>query len=164
MRKCQRRWTTHSPSTCPRSSARCWARRRTSSSTRRAAPLSGRVSPRPPPRREGRVLLDQGQVRTEAAISVYHLTVWRDPTDSNRAAVASKQIYASHYFRAGLDLVALVDAPSPRGGFYLIDLYRARIDPPTGTLAGVLLGKIHAGIERGVAERLRTAKERTEAP
>jgi hypothetical protein len=35
---------------------------------------------------------------------------------------------------------------------------------PTGTLAGVLLGKIHSGIEQGVAERLRTAKERTEAP
>jgi hypothetical protein len=97
-------------------------------------------------------------------IAVYHLTVWRDPTDSARAAVASKQIYASHYFRAGLDLVAVVDAPSPLGGFYLIDLYRARIDPPTGALAGVLLGKIHAGLEHGVAERLRTAKERTEAP
>jgi hypothetical protein len=78
--------------------------------------------------------------------------------------VASKQIYASHYFQAGLDLTALVDAPKPPGGFYLVDLYRARIDPPTGMLSGVLLGKIRGGIEQGVAEGLKTAKARTEAP
>jgi hypothetical protein len=36
-----------------------------------------------------------------------------------------------------------------------MDLYRARIDPPTGMLSGVILGKIRGGIEQGVAERLR---------
>ena len=97
-------------------------------------------------------------------LAVLHVTVWRDPADPARVAVASKQIYASHYFQAGLDLTALVDAPTPPGGFYLIDLYRARIDPPTGMLSGVILGKIHGGIEQGVGERLRTAKARTEAP
>jgi len=95
-------------------------------------------------------------------MAIYHLTIWRDPADPTRAAVASKQIYASHYFQAGLDLTALVDAPAPPGGFYLVDLYRARIDPPTGMLSGVLLGKIRGGIEQGVAEGLRTAKQRTE--
>jgi hypothetical protein len=95
-------------------------------------------------------------------IAMYHVTVWRDARDPSRAAVASKQIYASHYFQAGLDLAALVDAPA--GGFYLVDVYRARIDPPTGMLSGVLLGKIRGGIEQGVAEGLRTAKARTEAP
>ena len=96
-------------------------------------------------------------------VALYHLTIWRDPNDPTRAAVASKQIYASHYFQAGLDLTALVDAPTPPGGFFLVDLYRARIDPPTGMLSGVLLGKIRGGIEQGVAEGLRTAKQRTEA-
>ncbi len=96
-------------------------------------------------------------------VAVYHVTVWRDAADPARAAVASKQVYASHYFQAGLDLTALVDAPPSLGGFYLVDLYRARIDPPTGMLSGVLLGKIRGGIEQGVAERLRTAKARTEA-
>jgi hypothetical protein len=97
-------------------------------------------------------------------IAVYHVTVWRDPADPARVAVAAKQVYASHYFQAGLDLTALVDAPTPPGGFYLVDLYRARIDPPTGMLSGVILGKIHGGIEQGVGEGLRTAKARTEAP
>jgi hypothetical protein len=97
-------------------------------------------------------------------IALYHVTLWRDPADPSRAAVASKQIYASHYFQAGLDLTALVDAPAGLGGFYLVDLYRARIDPPTGMLSGVLLGKIRGGIEQGVAEGLRAAKARAEAP
>jgi hypothetical protein len=95
-------------------------------------------------------------------IAVHHLTIWRDPADPSRAAVASKQIYASHYFQAALDLTAVLDAPA--GGYYLVDLYRARVDPPTGMLSGVLLGKIRGGIEQGVAEGLRTAKSKAEAP
>jgi len=94
--------------------------------------------------------------------SVYHVTIWRDPKHAGRAVVSSKQIYASHYFRAGLDLTALVEAPAGQGGFYLMDLYRARVDPPTGLLSGVLLGKIRGGIEQGVAQGLRDAKARAE--
>lgn len=92
-------------------------------------------------------------------VALYHVSLW---PDADHVVIASKQIYASHYFQAGLDLTALVDAPG-RSGFYLMDLYRARVDPPTGLLAGVLLGKIRGGIEEGVAEGLKTAKARTEA-
>ena len=91
-------------------------------------------------------------------ISVYHLTVWQDPRNPGRTVVCSKRIYASHYFQSGLDLVALVDAPAGQKGFYLMDLHRVRIDPPTGMLSGVLLGKIRGGIETAVTERLTTAK------
>jgi len=91
-------------------------------------------------------------------ISVYHLTLWQDPQNHGRAVVCSKRIYASHYFQSGLDLVALVDAPAGQKGFYLMDLHRVRIDPPTGMLSGVLLGKIRGGIETAVSERLTTAK------
>ena len=97
-------------------------------------------------------------------IAINHVTIWRDPGDPSRAAVASKQIYASHYFQAGLDLTALVDAPGTTGSFYLVDLYRARVDPPTGMLSGVLLGKIRGGIEQGVGDGLRKAKQRAEMP
>jgi hypothetical protein len=93
-------------------------------------------------------------------ISVYHVTIWADPKVAGNAVIASKQIYASHYFQAGLDLMALVTAPD--GGYYLMDLYRARIDPPTGMLSGVILGKIRGGIEQGVGEGLRAAKARAE--
>ena len=91
-------------------------------------------------------------------ISVYHLTLWQDPQDPGRTVVCSKRIYASHYFQSGLDLVALLDAPAGQKGFYLLDLHRVRIDPPTGMLSGVLLGKIRGGIETAVTERVTTAK------
>jgi hypothetical protein len=91
-------------------------------------------------------------------ISVYHLTLWQDPQNPGRTVVCSKRIYASHYFQSGLDLVALVDAPAGQKGFYLMDLHRVRIDPPTGMLSGMLLGKIRGGIETAVTERVTTAK------
>jgi hypothetical protein len=85
-------------------------------------------------------------------ISVYHATTWTDPQRAV-SVIATKRIYASHYFRSGLDLLAVVAAPG--GGTYLMDLYRVRIDPPTGMLSGVVLGKIRGGIEQGVAEGLK---------
>jgi hypothetical protein len=84
-------------------------------------------------------------------ISVFHATGWTHPTGA-LSLVATKRIYASHYFQAGLDLLAVV--PAPGGGFYLMDLYRVRVDPPTGMLSGVILGKIRGGMEQGVAEGL----------
>jgi hypothetical protein len=44
-----------------------------------------------------------------------------------------------------------------------MDLNRARIDPPTGVLSHVLPGEMRGGIERAVAEGLKTAKARAEA-
>ena len=94
-------------------------------------------------------------------VAMYHVTLWKDPKQPGQAVIASKQIYASHYFQACLELLALVDAPG--GGFYLMDLYRARVDPPTGLLSGVVLGKIRNGIEEGVAQGLRAARAKAEA-
>lgn len=91
-------------------------------------------------------------------VALYHVTLWKG---ADRAVIATKQIYASHYFQAGLDITALVDVPG-EPAFYLIDLYRARVDPPTGLLSGVLLGKIRGGIEQGVAESLKASKAKTE--
>ena len=56
----------------------------------------------------------------------------REPDPPCAFFLEAKQIYASHYFRAALDLSALLDAPAGESGFYLLDLYRVRIDPPTG--------------------------------
>jgi hypothetical protein len=94
-------------------------------------------------------------------VSAYHVTLWKDPTGPT--VISIKQIYASHYIRVGLDLVALVPAPPGQAGFYLLDLYRAHIDPPGGILGGALLGKIRGGIESSVGESLKAAKTQTEA-
>jgi hypothetical protein len=94
-------------------------------------------------------------------VALYHATIWKDPRNPTRVVASFKQFYASHYFQAGLELMALVDAPGQKG-FYLLDLFRARVDPPTGMLSGVLLGKIRGGLEQGVGEGLRRAKSMVE--
>lgn len=85
-------------------------------------------------------------------VSVFHVVIWDDPR-RDVAVVASKRIYASHYFRASAELLAVVAAPG--GGSYVMDLYRARIDPPAGILSGRILGRIRGGIEHAVGENLR---------
>ena len=85
-------------------------------------------------------------------VSLFHVVIWNDPR-RDFALIASKRIYASHYFRAGAELLAAVDAPG--GGLYLMDLYRARIDPPTGILSGAIMGKVRGGIEQAVGENLK---------
>jgi hypothetical protein len=85
-------------------------------------------------------------------ISVFHVVIWNDP-EHDLTVVASKRIYASHYFRAGVELLAVVATPD--GGLDLLDLYRARIDPPRGVLAGRIMGKVRGGIEDMVRENLK---------
>jgi hypothetical protein len=87
----------------------------------------------------------------KSTVSLYHVVVWNDPR-RDLAVIASKRIYSSHYFRAGVELLAVVAAPDR--GFYLMDLYRARIDPPKGLLAGTIMGKVRGGIEKAVRENL----------
>jgi hypothetical protein len=86
-------------------------------------------------------------------VSLFHVVVWNDP-QRDLAVIAWKRIYASHYFRAGVELLAMVAAPD--GGVYLMDLYRARIDPPKGMLSGAITGKARGGSQRAVGENLRS--------
>jgi len=96
-------------------------------------------------------------------VSIYHATI-HTPPGGPGVLVAVKTIYASHYFNAALEVMAAVPAPDGPGGpsLYLLDLYRARIDPPTGMLSGVLMGKVKDGIEDGVALNLEAARRRVE--
>jgi hypothetical protein len=92
-------------------------------------------------------------------VSIYHVTALRQ---GNRALFAQKTIYASHYFNAALEFWT-VAAPASGTGFELMMLYRTRLDPPTGMLAGALMGKVKSGVETGVRENLKNAKAKTEA-
>lgn len=95
-------------------------------------------------------------------VSIYHATVHEADREGHKGLlVAIKMLYASHFFNAGLEIMAA--APTQDGsGFYLLDLYRTRIDPPTGMLSGMLMGKVRSGVEKGVAMNLKTAKARVE--
>ena len=71
--------------------------------------------------------------------------------------ISNKLLGATHFFNAGLEILAGVPTADGKG-LYLLNLYRTRIDPPTGVLGGVLMGKVRDGIETGVKENLKMAR------
>jgi hypothetical protein len=93
-------------------------------------------------------------------VSMYHVAVY---WDGNRLMWAQKTLYASHYFNAGLEVWSVAPSPSGRG-FDLLMLYRTRLDPPTGMLAGILMGKVRQGIRTAVERNLESAKAKAERP
>ena len=77
--------------------------------------------------------------------------------------MAEKQLYASHYFQAALDLTVCVkDAQRP--GFYLITLKGSKQAGLTG-LKGGIVRKVAVGKSRASLERvLVTIKQKLETP
>ena len=92
-------------------------------------------------------------------VSIYHMILFKS---SRGVLVANRQVAATHFFNAGLEMLAGVPTPDGKG-LYLLSLYRTRLDPPTGMLAGVLMGKVRSGVQTGIEENLKTARERLAA-
>ncbi len=93
-------------------------------------------------------------------VSAYHATIYRGPRG---LLIANKLLAATHYFNASLEIMAAVPTADGKS-LYLLSLFRTRLDPPTGMLAGVLMGKVRDGVETGVKENLKTAQARLMAP
>jgi hypothetical protein len=97
----------------------------------------------------------QDDFGVKPVVSLYHMTIHRRPSG---VFIANKLLAASHFFNASLEI--LVGVPAPDGdGLYLLSLCRTRIDPPTGMLAGVLMGKVKGGLEGAVRENLGLARD-----
>jgi hypothetical protein len=93
-------------------------------------------------------------------VSAYHLTLHKGPKG---AIIANKLLYSSHFFNAGLEILAGVPTTDGKS-VYLLSLYRTRLDPPTGMLSGMLMGKVKDGIETAVRENLKLARKRLATP
>lgn len=85
--------------------------------------------------------------------SVTHVMIFRQ---SGHAAIASKQIYASHYFDASLGLTFVLDDPDSPGTMYLAYLNRSRIDLLGGFFGGlrrlVLRGRLMDGFKKNLRQ------------
>jgi hypothetical protein len=70
---------------------------------------------------------------------VTHLVTWRDPEHPNRAVVAQKQIYASHYFYGSLALTSFIEDRSDpqRPVTWMIYFNRSRGDLLKGGFGGL---------------------------
>jgi hypothetical protein len=87
-----------------------------------------------------------------------HVTLYPLAEGVNETMViASKQLYFSHYFHTGLELMTLVkDREHPDDGFYFVALNRYRTDLPGGVF-GKMARKVAEDGARDSAERYLTA-------
>lgn len=73
-------------------------------------------------------------------------------------AVASKQLYASHYFQTAIELRVLATDPSPRNGFYFVNVNRSRSDGLTGFVGSLIRGRVRSTSQQALEGVLRKAK------
>ena len=92
-------------------------------------------------------------------IRINHLVIAQDPEG---AIVASKMLYATHYFWTALELRALVRDPARGEGFWFITESRSRSDGLSGFVGRVIRGKVRGEAEKGTAAQLRVTKTRLE--
>jgi hypothetical protein len=92
-------------------------------------------------------------------IRVSHVVIREGPDD---AVVASKMLYATHYFWTGLEVRALIPDP-PRGrGFWLITVSRSRSDGLSGFTGTVIRGRVGNEAQEGAVAALRSTKDTLE--
>ena len=81
-------------------------------------------------------------------VSITHVAILHRPS---RVFIASKQIYASHYFDGSLGLTVAADPDNPaRRGMYLAYMNRSRIDALGGMFGGLLRAILRGRLREGV--------------
>lgn len=81
---------------------------------------------------------------------------------ADETVVASKMLYASHYFRAALELRVLVPDPARGRGFWFVTVSGSRVDGLSGLVGRMLRGKVRGEIQEGALSGLRATKRRLE--
>jgi hypothetical protein len=97
----------------------------------------------------------------QPTIRINHLVIARN---ANGAIVASKMLYASHYFWTALELRALVRDPQRGPGFWFVTESRSRSDGLSGFVGRLLRGKVRGEAEKGTATVLQLTKRTMERP
>jgi hypothetical protein len=92
-------------------------------------------------------------------IRISHVVIREGPDD---AVVASKMLYATHYFWTGLELRALIPGPSRERGFWLITVNRSRADGLSGFTGSVIRGRVQSEVKDGTLAALKSTKEALE--
>ncbi len=96
-------------------------------------------------------------------IAINHITIYRRNVDIGpQAVVASKQIYANHYFNAFLALTAFVKVPD--SGAYLVYENRSRADGLEGPFGKIKRGVVEKKALEGLRNILAQSKASLDGP
>jgi hypothetical protein len=107
------------------------------------------------PKAESFVYWQEAQFGLKPTIRINHLTIAETPT---HVAVASKMLYASHYFWTAIELRVLVPDRSRGDGFWFASVNRSRSDGLDGFVGRLIRGKVRGEAEKGMAAALSITK------
>jgi hypothetical protein len=92
-------------------------------------------------------------------IRISHLVIQQSGND---AVVASKMLYASHYFWTGLELRVLVSDASRGPGLWFVTVNRSRSDGLSGFIGTVVRGRVRSEVQAGTLAALQSTKRMLE--
>jgi hypothetical protein len=94
-------------------------------------------------------------------IRISHLTVREGAEET---IVASKMLYASHYFWTGIELRALIADPSRGAGFWFVNVSRTRSDGLTGFTGAFVRHRVKSEVQEKTSVGLLLTKQKLERP
>jgi hypothetical protein len=94
-------------------------------------------------------------------IRISHLSIRQGPTET---IVASRMLYATHYFWTALDLRALIPDPSRGDGFWLLTTSRSRTDGLSGLTGLFIRRRVRSEVVDGTLKVLRSTQEKMDQP
>jgi hypothetical protein len=100
------------------------------------------------------------QFGLKPTIRISHLVIQERP---NQTVVASKMLYASHYFWTALELRLLLPDPARGAGFWLVTINRSRSDGLSGFTGRVIRNRVRSEVEDGTRAALAATKMRLES-
>jgi hypothetical protein len=103
----------------------------------------------------------EAQFGLKPTIRVSHVVSLRRPT---HAVVASKMLYATHYFWTALELRVLVPDPVRGSGFWFVSVNRSRSDGLTGFGGSMIRSRVRGEAEKGMLAALKRTKTKLEQP
>lgn len=99
-------------------------------------------------------------------VRLNHVVVYRNPDAPAEVAIASKLLYATHYFNTALDLryVTRGTEGAESRGFYLLTVLRSRTDGMTGVFGGAVRRRAVKVSSEALARHLLAVKRELEQP
>ena len=92
-------------------------------------------------------------------VRVNHLVIREGAEET---VVASKMLYAGHYFWTGLELRVLVPDPSRGRGFWFVNVNRGRSDGLDGFTGSIVRGRVRSQAEESLSRSLIATKKKLE--
>lgn len=111
------------------------------------------------PKAESFIYWQEARFGLKPTIRINHLTITETPT---HVAVASKMLYASHYFWTAIELRVLVPDPARGQGFWFASVNRSRSDGLSGFVGRLIRGKVRGEAEKGMEAALSITKTKME--